>query len=122
MEERRSKVALFQIEQVYFFISRCSKLFASRSTAEARGALDAISNEGTFLLVADTLTDFLVLFPTAEADEDANRQAGLRPGTDHVVGRPKPEAQPATLPKAGPQPPIQSHATTEARRSSGRPF
>ena len=122
IDERRSKVAHFKFEKMYFFISYCSKLFASPGTKEAGDALDAICDEGTFLLVADSLTSFLELFPTAETDEDTNNQNGLRPSADRDVVRAIPEAQQMGVRKATPQSPVRSQANTDARRGSGRPF
>ena len=95
MEERRSKAIIFRLEQIHCFINDCSKLHVKPGTQEAEEALNRIGNEGTFLLAAESLRDFLELFPAVE---------------------PQPQPQEA----AEQQRPITKPAL--ARRSSGSPF
>jgi len=74
MEERRAKVACFQFEQHFMFVVRCSHLFNKPGTKEATDALAKIQNDGTFFMVADSLSELLMLFPSAEMQLDSARR------------------------------------------------
>ncbi len=139
MEERRAKVALFRLEQVYFFISRCSKLFTSPGAKDGQDALRAIQDEGTFLLVADSLPAFLARLRALGGEEEANQPVAVQPDpqpTDRGARQtPQPDAdvsRNAARPKPGlkrpithcteHQPPHHPQPTSDARRSSAGPF
>lgn len=112
IEERRARAAMFRFEQIYWFIGRCSKLVGNPGTREAQQALEAIANEGTFLLVADSLTEFGDIVAAAQTEEPANATSNDR------AARPGPQS-----PVSPPQQPTQnSHVNADARQSSGHPF
>lgn len=49
LEKNRSKIAMFRMQQVYWFINDCSQLLVNPGTPEASSALDAIKNAGNQL-------------------------------------------------------------------------
>jgi hypothetical protein len=73
IDQRRSHLSIFTSEQIYLFINRCSTLFTKPGTADAQSALDRIQDEGTFLLVARSLRDFLAMFPQADGQGDLDQ-------------------------------------------------
>jgi hypothetical protein len=133
IERRRSRLAIFRFEQMYFFIPQCSKLFNSPGTSEAQEALINIRDGGTFLLVAESLTEFLKMFPQGDAAaapalapaseawpgvreaQSSARQDGGAATTEPQLERPMP-------PAAGNQPQHHPQPASNARQSSGRPF
>ena len=120
LEERRAIASAFRYEQVYFFISECRRILASPGTREAQDALYAIQEEGTFLLVAGSLTKFLELFPRPQGE--TSRQQSPEGDADRGVVGPPPTPRQPTAQKAGAQVSSRTQASTDARRSSGRPF
>ena len=132
MEGRRGKPDLFSFEQAHIFINRCSRLFKSPGTAEAEAALKAIADNGTFLLVADSLTAFVAMFPAVEGAEDAGQepaaQSGVQAASDRTEPNPGPDAS-ATPDVPAPQPAFRrpgmrgaGQPSSDARPSSGHPF
>ena len=82
IESRRPIASTFKHSQVYFFMSRCMTAFKSPGTDKAQEALDAIADDGTFRLVADSRRDFLAMFPAADqpADEGNHPNPSEHPG------------------------------------------
>ena len=74
IESRRPIASTFKYSVVYFFMSRCMTAFNSPGTDKAQEALNAIANDGSFRLVADSRRDFLAMFPTAEQPADEGNQ------------------------------------------------
>jgi len=125
MEERRPKAALFRLDQIYFFITRCSKLFGSPGSQEAQDALGAIQDDGSFLLVSDSLGAFLGIFAGGEA-ADSPPQPTHKPAepVSSRVGRAVPEPdlrRPTTQVSDQPVTP-RSQPSSSARATSGRSF
>jgi hypothetical protein len=118
MEKRRAKAALFRPEQIYLLVGRCSKLFDPARQLEAEQALDRIAEEGTFLMLADTFSEFHALLSSArETTEDAQVTAEQ----SSEILKPTPE-QPGL---AEPSPETASRRTelrSHARQEAGRPF
>jgi hypothetical protein len=130
MEKRRPKTETFRYEQMYFFIPHCRKLFDTPGTKEAEAALDVVRNEGTFLLVADALTEFLAMFPTSELEKaNPESDAQFAESTDQSQQTDLEIIQ-TKLAQADLQGPRGSRTDQkpnqnpkpDARRNSGRPF
>lgn len=134
-EERRSKVALFGLEQFYLFISRCSTLFRSPGTKDAQEALNKIQDEGTFLLVADSLRAFREMFSAVQAQGDAQAEPAPAPSArpdPHEApsnahglrgeATTEPQRERSVTPVAASQALYRPRSTSDARDSSGRPF
>lgn len=73
MENRREKFVTFRFEQIHGLIVDSSFLFTKPGTREAKEARERIQNEGTFLMVADSLRDFLKLFTPAQTPTQAEQ-------------------------------------------------
>jgi hypothetical protein len=82
IESRRPIASTFKYSAVYFFMSRCMKAFNSPGTDKAQEALNAISDDGSFRLVADSRCDFLAMFPDANQPADDGDQPNP---SDHLV-------------------------------------
>ena len=128
MEDRRAKAALFRCEQIYWFIIRCSKLCSAPGTTEAQDALKQIQDEGTFLLVADSLSEFQAMFQPAKTSEEPKEQVEPQPACENTATDTKtmqnpPLPPPASL-RAGRQQVQQQRPqpVSSARQSSGRSF
>jgi hypothetical protein len=138
IEERRAKLIAFRLEQFYLLILNCSKLFSTPRTKGAQAALSAIRDDGTFLLVADSLSAFLAMFPAVVVQQDAKQPPAAQPepeptnqGADpgqqseavaiSQVAAPKPEVH---RPSAHQTDTVLSrrYQPTDARRGSGQPF
>jgi hypothetical protein len=120
IEKRRAIASIFRYEQIYWFISGCRRLFASPATKEVQDELNAIQDEGTFLLVADSLTKFLTMFE--EAPDETSQQPTREAAADRDVVRLPPVPHQTTAQKAGAQVSSRTQVSTDARRRSGRPF
>jgi hypothetical protein len=70
IEDRRGVASSFTYRAVYLFMSNCRTAFASHGTHKAKQALDAIIENGTFRLVAESRSDFLAMFPAPHSPED----------------------------------------------------
>lgn len=82
IESRRPIASAFKYAEVYFFMSRCMTAFNSPGTDKAQKALNAIAENGSFRLVAESRCDFLAMFPAIDELADAGNQANPsdRPG------------------------------------------
>lgn len=119
LERRRAKAAMFRVEQWYNFVVDCSKLFNTAKPVEAERARSRIKDQGTFLLIADTLTEFLSLFP----GESESQEDGAVHDQVAIAAQPggaEPSTQPVARPAQNPPPTLQTEAS--ARREAGRPF
>ena len=74
IESRRPIASTFKHSEVYFFMSRCMTAFNSPGTDKAQKALNAIAENGSFRLVADSRCDFLAMFPAADQPADDGDQ------------------------------------------------
>lgn len=135
MERRRSELSIFRFEQIYLFIHQCSKLFSSPGTSEAQQALTKIQDEGTFLLVADSLREFREMFPAVQAQGDAQAEPAPAPSARpdpheassnaHGLGgkaTTEPQRERQVTSGAASRPLYRPRSTSEARDSSGGPF
>ena len=141
IEQRWSRTAaLFRQEKIHLFIIHCSRLFTAPGTTKAQEAQQAIENEGTFLLVADSLADFWALFPPLEGEADTSPEPAqlgataptppdkaarsVRDETEHLIDVIAEEEKAALEDQQAeePPPPQRPQPGKEARRSSGRPF
>lgn len=120
MEQRRTRQAMFHVEQIYSFTVGCSKQFNTAKRIEAQEALNRIQDEGTFLLAAESFSEFqLMLYPESQSPEpepasadsptDPNEGPLPRPERDFVPHNRRQVAQP-------------SQPATDTRRGSGQPF
>ena len=139
IEERRAKLIAFRLEQFYLLILNCSKLFSTPGTKEAQAALSTIRDDGTFLLVADSLSAFLAMFPAVVVQQDAKQPPAAQPepeptdqGADpgqqpeavarNQMAATKPEGQRPSAHRTDSVPPRRYQPTSDARRGSGQPF
>ncbi len=93
IENRRAIASTFKYSEVYFFMSRCMTAFNSPGTDKGQSALNAIADNGSFRLVADSLRDFLAMFPATgqPADKGDQLEPGHQPGPTHSISaRPGP--------------------------------
>ena len=123
IDQRRSHLSIFTSEQIHLFINRCSTLFTRPGTVDARSALNRIQDEGTFLLVAKSLRDFLAIFPTAVAQSDIDEESvplSAPPTTDQGTEPVTEDTPPISLQIGRHSRP--SQPAINARQSSGRPF
>ncbi len=110
MEQRQSKANAFRLNQIYYFMNQCSWLFRDPGSSDAQEFKQIIANQGTFLLVADTLADFWALFPPNDTPAD----------NADVVAEEAREAREEA--EAEPPPPRRPQPGPDARGRSGRPF
>ena len=75
IESRRLIASTFKYSVVYFFMSRCMTAFNSPGTDKAQAALNAIADDGSFRLVAESRRDFQAMFPAANQPADDGDQA-----------------------------------------------
>jgi len=66
IERRRPIAATFKYADVYYFVTRCRSASNSPGTDKAQEALDAIAQNGSFRLVAESLDDFLAMLPSIQ--------------------------------------------------------
>ncbi len=88
IENRRSIASTFKYSDVYFFMSRCMTAFNSPGTDKAQAALNAIADNGSFRLVAESGRDFLAMFPTTgrqPADNGGQLKPGHQPGPTNPI-------------------------------------
>jgi hypothetical protein len=121
MEERRARQSMFHTEQIYSFILGCAKQFNVAKKTEAQQAMNKIQDEGTFLLVADSFSEFRAMFPEIDGQQWEPAAPGQR---RDVAASPQPHEQQvddgAHHNRQGA--PARSQAPTDARRGSGQPF
>lgn len=111
MDGRRQHQSIFTSEQVYSFVLGCSKQFSAPGKTEAEQALQRIANEGTFLLVADTLSEFRQLLgisphprPEENPTEPSGNPSNQKPANAALVQQPghSIEASASARPRSGP--------------------
>ena len=83
IDERRAVASSFKQLQVYLFLCHCRTALASPGTEEAEQALEAIVEDGSFRLVADSRSEFLAMFPVANPPVD---EVGQLPESRHQAG------------------------------------
>lgn len=81
IEKRRPIASSFLYSEIYFFVTRCMSAFNSPGTEKAETALNAIADDGTFRLIANSWREFAALFPTCPQPTDDSNQ--VNPGHDH---------------------------------------
>lgn len=127
IESRRPIASTFKHSEVYFFMSRCMTAFNSPGTEKAQVALNAIAENGSFRLVAESRCEFLAMFPAAAqpADEGDQPNPSNRPGQvqDSATVPPDWTEQEGSEPGQGPPPRQESERepSTLSRRSDPPP-
>jgi len=66
IERRRPIAATFKYADVYYFVTPSRSASNSPGTEKAQEALDAIAQNGSFRLVAESLDDFLAMLPSIQ--------------------------------------------------------
>ena len=113
IEQRRSSFSGFGIDKIYALILGCSHRFSAQRVTEAANAMARIKNDGTFLLVADSASEFAAVLDAAagEAEQPGNPTSKSDQDTQAVAAGLPPRTQSMSNP-----------ALENARRGSGEPF
>jgi len=96
LDQRRRQQEMFRGRQFASFIVNCSHLLHYPGSADANSAMAEIKEEGTFKLVADSVTEFTAMFPGTDSDaeptsEEVEEQSEAAQNTPPRRSQPAPD-------------------------------